>query len=284
VDTEELQPATPEPKLRWYQYRLRSLFVLTLLVAIGMSWLATTMREQRREYAAAKAVEKMWGWAWYKPTWLGRLLRDESLVTVTAVGISDFKFFANDPAGRRNRSNRWPSPKYVRDTKITDSDLVDLEGLSHLTTLCLANLSTISDGGMVHVEGLSELRVLYLELTNVSDAGLVHLGRLDQLIRLDLQRTKITDAGLVHLRPLRHLQQLNLQYNRVADAGLVHLQELKELQMLVLSDTKVSDAGLVHLQRLGQLRQLYLNRTNVTNDGVRKLHEALPHCAIENWN
>ena len=26
------------PKLRWYQWRLRSLFILTLLVAIGMSW------------------------------------------------------------------------------------------------------------------------------------------------------------------------------------------------------------------------------------------------------
>jgi hypothetical protein len=31
------------PKLRWYQYRLRSLFVLTTLVAVACSWLAVMM-------------------------------------------------------------------------------------------------------------------------------------------------------------------------------------------------------------------------------------------------
>jgi hypothetical protein len=30
---------TKPPKLRWYQWRLRSMFILTLVVAIGMSWL-----------------------------------------------------------------------------------------------------------------------------------------------------------------------------------------------------------------------------------------------------
>ena len=33
------------PKLRWYQWRLRSFFAATLLVAIGMS-VAVTMRNQ----------------------------------------------------------------------------------------------------------------------------------------------------------------------------------------------------------------------------------------------
>jgi hypothetical protein len=31
-----------QPKLRWYQYRLRSLFILTTLVAIACSWLGGT--------------------------------------------------------------------------------------------------------------------------------------------------------------------------------------------------------------------------------------------------
>ena len=43
----------PEFRLRWFQYRLRSLFLLTLLVAIGMSYVAVTIERQRRQKAAA---------------------------------------------------------------------------------------------------------------------------------------------------------------------------------------------------------------------------------------
>jgi hypothetical protein len=38
----------PAPKLRWFQYRLRSLFILTTLVAIGCSWLTVTIQSQRK--------------------------------------------------------------------------------------------------------------------------------------------------------------------------------------------------------------------------------------------
>ena len=70
----------PVPKLRWFQYSLRSLFLLTLLVAIGMSYVAVTMRNQRKQKAAAEAIEKAGGKTQSKPTWLGTLLRDDSLV------------------------------------------------------------------------------------------------------------------------------------------------------------------------------------------------------------
>ena len=46
-----------QPKLRWYQWRLRSLFFLTFLVAIGMSWLAVTIQNQRKQKAAASNRE-----------------------------------------------------------------------------------------------------------------------------------------------------------------------------------------------------------------------------------
>ena len=43
------------PRLRWYQYRLRSLFVLTTLVAIGMSWLPTRGVGTRGRYSSRSA-------------------------------------------------------------------------------------------------------------------------------------------------------------------------------------------------------------------------------------
>jgi hypothetical protein len=50
------------PKLRWYQYTLRSLLLLTLLVAIGMSYVGVMIRDGRRQKAAAEAIKKLRGY------------------------------------------------------------------------------------------------------------------------------------------------------------------------------------------------------------------------------
>ena len=42
METDSSPVAEKQPKLRWFQYSLRSLFLLTLFVAIGMSWLTVT--------------------------------------------------------------------------------------------------------------------------------------------------------------------------------------------------------------------------------------------------
>ena len=49
---------------------------------------------------------------------------------------------------------------------------------------------------------------------------------------------------------------------------------------LNLDDTKISDAALEHLAGLKKLRWLGLARTGVTAEGVAKLSEALPQCAV----
>ena len=71
-----------------------------------------------------------------------------------------------------------------------------------------------------------------LDNTKVTDAGLVHLQGLSQLQDLGLDDTKVTDAGLVHLQGLSQLQVLELDNTKVTDAGLVHLQGLSQLQAL----------------------------------------------------
>lgn len=57
-------PPTAEakpPSLRWYQYSLRSLFVLTILVAVVMSFVAVQMQNSRRQKAAIAEIEKAGG-------------------------------------------------------------------------------------------------------------------------------------------------------------------------------------------------------------------------------
>ena len=78
----------PKPKLRWFQYSLRSLLLFVTACAIACSWLAVTIQSQRRQGAAAEAIKKAGGKVESEQTWLGRLLRDDSLVNVTAVDLS----------------------------------------------------------------------------------------------------------------------------------------------------------------------------------------------------
>ncbi len=50
---------TPKHRLRWYQYSLRSLFVLTVLVAIAGSWFAVKKQQVEKQRAAVRAIEKL---------------------------------------------------------------------------------------------------------------------------------------------------------------------------------------------------------------------------------
>ena len=58
----EPQPAAPSPKLRWRQWTLWSMFLLTLLVAIACSWLAVKMEQARNQREVVEAIVEGHGW------------------------------------------------------------------------------------------------------------------------------------------------------------------------------------------------------------------------------
>ncbi len=47
---------TPSPKLRWYQYRLRSLLLLMLAVSLVFSWLAVRWQRQRQQHTVRVVI------------------------------------------------------------------------------------------------------------------------------------------------------------------------------------------------------------------------------------
>jgi Leucine-rich repeat (LRR) protein len=110
-----------------------------------------------------------------------------------------------------------------RNTRVTDAELVRLEGLTGLETLNL-NDTRVTDAGLVHLEGLAGLKTLLLRNTRVTNAGLAHIGDLTGLERLSLAGTQVTDEGLTHLRKLAALQELSLHDTRVTEAGVSDLK------------------------------------------------------------
>jgi hypothetical protein len=52
------QPEAPARKLRWFQYSLRSLMLLVLVVSVGMSWVAVKMKRARQQDKAVEEIKK----------------------------------------------------------------------------------------------------------------------------------------------------------------------------------------------------------------------------------
>jgi hypothetical protein len=254
-----------------FQYSLRSLFVLTLAVAIPCKWLAMAMKQAREQREVVELVRKadpdaaLYDYQFdgrlgtrlrgqrQGPAWLGTLLGDDFFAHVV---ILDF----------------------VGST-VSDDSLEPIEAMPRLERLFLIG-TEVSDTGLKHLKGLTQLVVLDLSSTKISDSGLQYVEGLTQLVELHVQDTKVADAGLMHLKRMTRLQALVLKETNVTDAGLRHLAELPQLDFLTLDGTMVTDRGLEHLKRLPNLGSLGIKGTRVTEAGAKDLQKALPNALI----
>ena len=99
------------------------------------------------------------------------------------------------------------------------------------------------------VEEWPRLRKLWLFETKITDAGLDHLKGLTQLQDLELHKARITDAGLKQLKGLTQLRELELYGTKITDAGLVHLRGLTNLRYLGLTGTQVTYPAVERLRQ-----------------------------------
>jgi hypothetical protein len=164
--------AATKPKLRWYQFSLRALFVVVTLCAIPCSWLAVKLQEARRRhervlrsYAAGNAIIKAGG-------------------EIGAGGLPD---------GRMSFVVSFRGKRFTKDCL---NPLRDLE-LTYGVDLAGTLVTDADLDALVGVEGLQELR---LEGTTVTDAGLEALSRLENLRILHLEKTHVTDIGVARLQ------------------------------------------------------------------------------------
>ena len=261
--------------LRWrFQFSIRSLLVMAVVVAIPCSWFAVKIRQAKREREIVVAfkepfVSPKWS-APSGPAWLRKLIGDDLFTHVESLHVWNTEF-TNTGLENLNGLSQLQS-LCIEKTKVTDAGLKTLGGLSQLRELYL-DCTEVTDAGLENLKRLSQLQSLYLQCTEVTDAGLENLKGLSQLRELYLDATKVTDAGLDNLKGLRQLIKLSLDGTKVTDAGLEHLKALSQLQILRLGGTQVTDAGLENLKGLSQLRELHLYGTSVTDTGLEHLKE-----------
>ncbi|MGI8978684.1 MAG: leucine-rich repeat domain-containing protein [Pirellulaceae bacterium] len=199
------------PKRRWFQFSLRTLFVVMTVLCLGPgSYVAYEQGKAREKQVAVAAIENLGGYVFYDEraptrsglTWL--ILGDDSFGNVNGV---DF-----NPLKQENR-------------QITDADLRHLKAFPRLNHLVLKNCCQITDAGLADLSGLANLQYLYLNDSPITDAGLVHLAGLTNLEELSLTHTQVTGLGLVQLSGLTELRFLYLYSTRIPSDDVEKIQK-----------------------------------------------------------
>ena len=227
---------------RWrFQYSIRLLLALPLVVAVPFSWLAVEARHARTQRELVAEITKFGGRVGYDWEWEANQ-RGVRLTQPPArpLGLMGGDFFA-DVAGVR-----------VKDAKVTEALLRDIGQLSHLKGLALENVG-LTGPMLEQIKGLTKLRRLILDHNDIADSALESIREMKELEWLLLDNTSVTGPGLEYITGLSKLDLLQLNDSKVTDAGLKHIGALTNLHDLQLDNTMITDAGLERLKNLKHL-------------------------------
>ncbi|CAD7699852.1 unnamed protein product [Ostreobium quekettii] len=166
---------------------------------------------------------------------------------------------------------------------ISDEGMVSLEGLSSLLTLVLCGCKHVTDVGLRSLSFLKSITILSLaSCDKITDESLAIVGTLDALQRLCLQNCGlIRGKGLRYLDKLHALTNLDLSGRHVVNgAGVMYLEGLTSLLSLDLSSTEmdekeVTDEALVSLGSLWALTKLDLSYVWCSTDQCLRCLTAL---------
>ena len=194
---------------RWqFQFSILSLLLLVVVVAAPCSWLATAMKQARKQQEVVEEIETLGktGYFWPEP-FNGHRFGPEPPPVVYD--------WMTDEASNWRPNARPPAPAWLR-KRLGDDFFTDVVSVT-------LDYSAITDAQLKHLEGLTRLREL--RTCQLTDAGLGQLEGLTQLRVLGLTGTAVSDAGLQYLRGLTELQRLYLGGTNVTDKGVQDLQK-----------------------------------------------------------
>ena len=187
-------------KRGWLQFRLSSLGLLVLFVALGLTGY--------RRYVAYQALVTVSRKAEYvRP------------IPATPSGWS--KFFDDSVYDVRHLS-------FHDKAQVTDDDMAHVARLKSLRRLSL-HRTAVTDASAESIAKLKKLETLSLHRAQFTDASMELIGTLRNLKSLNLNYTKVTGDGIRHLIKLPHLEELRVEGIPFAKNDLEHIAKLDSL-------------------------------------------------------
>jgi len=173
----------------------------------------------------------------------------------------------------------------LEQTDVSDQGLKALANKTALESLeilgSVRRPSQVTDEGVAHLAGLSNLERLALTDAQVTDKSLHTIAQFKQLRNLSLHRTAITGDNLEKLAQLPKLKWLHLNGTPVTDESMRAASKLATLEHLSLTNTSLTDAAIKYLSQLRHLDRLSIGGTNITDRGRDRLKTALGGVIID---
>ena len=263
---------------RVMRYRLRTLMLLTLLVAVLAGcyhiFVAVPYQREVRKMAELSRMGATYTTAPRGPSLLCHVSGSRRFQRITRVRCEactdDRRLLAVV-----ERCQHLECLKLFRSRGLHPKDFDRLNCLRHLTDLGLY-WSDIDDEGLAYIGQINSLDMLSLEATGVTDTGLAHLAGLENLRSLSLNGTSITDKGLMSLASLKRLETLSLRGTEVTDNGMQVVESLPNLRRLELRMNIDYLRGVTSF-----LPEPFPNSTRVTQERVTEMRDKMPKLRIQ---
>lgn len=237
---------------RPFQFTVRALLLLTLVVAVPCCYVAFVRMQFAEQLRAAERLEELGAHGNRIPRkgeFLCHFLGPDVYFEVTGIEI-----------------NKRP---------VTMDMMACVGKLFALRQFCVQK-SSFDGELLVNLVDLKKITSIWLKHVRTSDAAWKYVGRLNGVDDLLLPGSGIGDEGVRNLAGLKKLRRLDLGGTPVSDASLTVLAQLPNLENLCLAATNVTDAAVPQLCTMRSLKVLWLTNTRVTEAGVRELKKAFP--------
>lgn len=195
-----------------FQFTLRQMFVLMVLVALALIWPAVLAKRAHQRAAFA----------------------DKFAPCTAAIKWDGQK----------------PIEVYLWDEiALSEQQLKVVSGVDSIEGLSLVNCNRIKPDAFRHIGTMTSLKALQLGGANIDDDVLRHLGGLHNLYSLVLNGTNISDRGLTYIRDLPRVAKLFLCDTNVSDCCIDDLGQMDSLKEVSLDRTFVTPKGAERIRK-----------------------------------
>lgn len=225
-------------KRRWYQFSLRTLVVVMLLVSVVLGYWGNAWRRAQRQWEAVRAIEEAGGGVRINTGVLADPYDYEALM--------------------------YKTPKWHKWLGIDCPEVLEI-------TIALPN----GDGKeiMPHLRQLREVKSIRLEGDWLDDEGMAVVAQLPELRILTWKSANSTVDGLVHLRNHPRLTEIHLFETTVADVEFEHLSTCANLEELEIEGPNtLTSKGIHALSRL-KLKSLSFRRSPLAADAIEAISD-----------